>query len=369
MADKNMKEMPGMADMPSMRGMGDPTREGSNADHADKGQGMDTSAPPVQTPGKTPMRESMINMPMATPKRTWTVTGTEDWAMLRGFGQASGMVGMMNSMMVGGSPMQNMKMGKMDMKMAEMPASSPEEARTASDGMAAPAEAAASTASITFATTPNPPVVGDNTLDVTVTDAAGKPITGLKLATTVAMVSMDMGTAHPPVTETGGGHYAATVNFSMAGLWRVVVQGDGGKLKGNFDFQAGGKASPSQPADAHPQGSQNQAPHPVPDQTPGGPMTVAASLSPNPPKVGGSNTLTVTVTDVAGKPVPGAKVKSSVAMTTMDMGTTHPAFKDIGGGKYEGKVGFSMAGPWRVSVKVTAPGQKPQSKTFDFTAK
>lgn len=354
MADKDMKGMAGMSGMPGMGGTGDPTREDNNADKTDRGRGMDTPAPPEQTPGKTTMRESMINMPIATPKRIWTVTGTEDWAMLRGFGQATGMVNMMNSMMVGGSPMQKMKMGKMDMKMAEMPAPTPEEARTASDDtMASTKDASAMT--VTAAATANPPVVGDNTLDVTVTDASGKPITGLKLAATVAMVSMDMGTAHPAVTEIGGGKYRTTVSFSMAGPWRVTVAGDGGKVKQSFDFAAG--STPTQSAPAQP------APAPT-----AGPAAIAAVLV-SPASVGSANTLRVTVTDPDGKPITGAKISSSVAMTSMDMGTTHPAFKEMGGGKYEGKVGFSMAGPWRVTVKVTFPGQKPQSKAFDFSAK
>ncbi len=365
-----MKDMPGMKNMPGMGGMagmggtGDPTRESSNADHADRGRGMDTPAPPVQEAGKTIMHESMTNMPIAKPKRVWTVTGTEDWAMLRGFGQATGMVTMMNSMMVGGSPMQNMKMGKMDVKMAEMPAPTPEQARMASEeqssdkAQAAPA-AGVSAVKVSVATAGSP-VVGDNTLDMTVTDASGKPVTGLKLAATVAMVTMDMGTAHPQVAEVGGGKYRATANFSMAGPWRVTLAGDGGKLKQSFDFQAGGTASQqTQPADTQPASAATAV----------GPAAIAAALTPNPPQVGSPNTLTVTVTDAAGKPVAGAKVTSSVAMTTMDMGTTHPAFKDMGGGKYEGKVGFSMAGPWRVSVKVMPPGQKPQAKAFDFTAK
>lgn len=355
MADKNMKGMAGMSGMPGMGGTGDPTREDNNADKTDRGRGMDTPAPPEQTPGKTTMRESMINMPIATPKRIWTVTGTEDWAMLRGFGQATGMVNMMNGMMVGGSPMRNMKMGKMDMKMAEMPAPTPEEARTQE---AQTDVTAASTGKVTAALTPDTPVVGDNTLDVTVTDASGKPVTGLKLAATVAMVSMDMGTAHPAVTELGGGKYRTMANFSMAGPWRVTVAGDGGKIKQSFDFAAGSTPTQAAPAQSAP----------VQSAPATGPATIAAALA-SPASVGSANTLRVTVTHPDGKPVTGAKISSSVAMTSMDMGTTHPAFKEMGGGKYEGKVGFSMAGPWRVTVKVTAPGEKPQTKAFDFTAK
>ena len=341
MADDSMKNTPGMKDMAG-------TKDTAGI------KGMDTPAPPVQAAGKTVMRESMTNMPMATPKRVWTVTGTEDWAMLRGFGSASGMVSMMNSMMVGGSPMQHMKMGKMDVARAELPAPTPEQARQAS--AAVPADTPVPTAgayTVTAAVAHGGAVVGDNPLAITVTDASGKPVMGLKLAATVAMVTMDMGTAHPVVTEIGGGRYVATVNFSMAGPWRLVISGDGGKVKSSTDFQAGGPAAP--PA------SLTGAAAP-------GALTLSAALSP-PPQVGSPNTLTVTVRDAAGKPVAGAKVTSSVAMTTMDMGTTHPAFSDIGGGSYESKVGFSMAGPWRVVVHVAPPGGSPQTQAFDFTAK
>lgn len=54
------------------------------------------------------------------------------------------------------------------------------------------------------------------------------------------------------------------------------------------------------------------------------------------------------------------------AMTSMDMGTTFPVFRDIGGGKYQGSAEFAMAGPWRVSVSVTAPGEKPVTKDLDY---
>ena len=83
----------------------------------------------------------------------------------------------------------------------------------------------------------------------------------------------------------------------------------------------------------------------------------------------GDNPLTITVTDAEGKPVTGATLSASVAMTSMDMGTTHPAVTEKGAGQYASTVNFSMAGPWQVKVKVTVSGQKPQTKAFDFDAK
>ena len=80
--------------------------------------------------------------------------------------------------------------------------------------------------------TPNPPVVGDNKLDVIVIDAKGKPVTGLKLTSTVGMTNMDMGTARPTAVEGPDGHYSLPVKFSMKGPWRVTLTSDipkGGK--------------------------------------------------------------------------------------------------------------------------------------------
>lgn len=80
----------------------------------------------------------------------------------------------------------------------------------------------------------------------------------------------------------------------------------------------------------------------------------------------GDNDFTVTVTKSDKTPVAGAKVTLSVAMTSMDMGTAHPAAHDEGDGRYTAKVNFSMAGPWRVTAKVEVPGQKTVTKKFDY---
>lgn len=86
------------------------------------------------------------------------------------------------------------------------------------------------------------------------------------------------------------------------------------------------------------------------------------------PAKSGDNTLDITVTNAAGKPLTAAKITAQVAMTSMDMGTTSPLVKELGKGHYNTTVNFSMSGPWRVTVKVAAPDQKPQTKAFDFTA-
>ncbi len=82
-------------------------------------------------------------------------------------------------------------------------------------------------------------------------------------------------------------------------------------------------------------------------------LGIAAAISPNPPRVGAANRMVVTLTDSTGKPVTGAKVTSEVGMTSMNMGTGRPLFRDLGDGRYQGSPRFSMPGPWRVRLTVT----------------
>ncbi len=345
---------------------------------------------------------------------------------------------------------------------------------------------------------PAAPVTGDNTLDVVATDSSGAPVLGLKFTSTVLMTSMNMGTAHPPVKETGKGHYKVTVGFLMDGPWRVTLKA--GSLTKSFDFVAGSKQPWKMPAETkasviskQPESPTKPTEPPVPvkpdekkpdqkkpdeqkpevkppetpvppakktdepavkpeaskagDHTDHGAMKMPQLLSSgsttvsgdedwstatgfgrNEAMVGmmiqmmvggsgmegmkmaamkmdfgdanfmpgeaggmpamdmdgtkavkataklsgspktGENRLEITVVDAKGKPVEKAKITLSVAMTSMDMGTTHPSIKELGKGKYSASVGFSMVGPWRVTAKVEAGG-KSATFTFDFNAK
>jgi hypothetical protein len=280
-----------------------------------------------------------------SPKRVVTVTGNEDWEALRGFGKDSDMVAMRTLMMVGGSGMEHMKMGPMKKGGMQMAASG---AMNQPQGLP-----------LAVTVTPNPPVVGDNTLDIAVTDASGKPVTGLKLTAAVAMTSMDMGTVHPKIVEGQGGHYTAVVNFSMKGPWRVSLSGSApgsdktGAVRTALDFNVGSTEKWGQPA---------------------GPK-MSLNTPPDALKVG-KNTLQFTILDAAGKPLTGAKVTTAVAMTNMDMGTAHPQAREGKGGRYTTGVEFSMAGPWRVTLTVTPPNRVPPggrvmplTRSFDFHVK
>ncbi len=113
--------------------------------------------------------------------------------------------------------------------------------------------------------------------------------------------------------------------------------------------------------------TRTMAAKPAAKPAPGTGLHLAAQLATDPPKAGAGTGLTVTVTDPQGQPIPGAAVTASVAMTSMDMGTTHAALTDSGAGRYTGPVQFSMAGPWRVTVSVTPPGGGPPTvQAFDY---
>ena len=405
------------------------------------------------------------------------------------------------------------------------------------DGMKMPRKPTAMPLSVTATVSPAAPQAGDNTLALTITGPDGKPAMGLKLTTSVAMTSMDMGTTHPSITETGGGHYTAKIAFSMNGPWRVVVRSGASKVA-VLNFEAGAQTpwksppvkaavTPPAKADAPPvspmpgmdmstqaaktaaapltasapppeaakpvaqppgdtgassmgsMGSMDMKTATVPElqekgtytatgdedwakQTgfghnagmvammnqmmvggsgmegmkmpamrmkfdeqnyskpeaddadtsmpgmkmdakktdavptsakpavPAGDMKAmpgmnmdatkpgAALAASSPVKItattasapkAGDNPLTISITDGQGKPVTGAIITTSVAMTSMDMGTTHPTVTEKDGGQYAVTANFSMAGPWRVKVKATTPGRKPQTIAFEFNAK
>ncbi len=101
-------------------------------------------------------------------------------------------------------------------------------------------------------------------------------------------------------------------------------------------------------------------------------LKITFSNSPKSPIVG-KNTLTVKVTDQAGKPVTDAKVAfvtSMPAMPGMPGGMSlEEEAKHTGNGEYEALAQIAMAGPWKAVVTVSRPGQPPTSATFSLTVR
>jgi hypothetical protein len=101
---------------------------------------------------------------------------------------------------------------------------------------------AAPTMPLTFTVTitPDPPILGSNSLKVILTGANGVPVTGATLSATTFMPAMGHGSPTPTCAEVGAGEYKVTgVKFTMYGDWQVTLDAStGGGLSGNqvFDY-------------------------------------------------------------------------------------------------------------------------------------
>jgi hypothetical protein len=72
----------------------------------------------------------------------------------------------------------------------------------------------------------NPPVTGNNNMEIAVKDAAGKAVTDAKVVVEYSMAPMPGMPAANYKTEAAlkGDKYKATMNLSMAGPWSVAVK-------------------------------------------------------------------------------------------------------------------------------------------------
>ncbi len=72
----------------------------------------------------------------------------------------------------------------------------------------------------------NPPVVGNNNMEIEIKDAAGKYVTDAKVAVEYSMPAMPGMPAmnYKTDTELKGDEYKAKINLSMSGSWNVAVK-------------------------------------------------------------------------------------------------------------------------------------------------
>lgn len=87
----------------------------------------------------------------------------------------------------------------------------------------------------------NPPVTGDNSVVITIKDAAGKIVKDAKVALDYEMPAMPgmPAMAYKSQPELKGDSYVGTINFSMGGSWTVKIKitrsGKTDSLKFNVD--------------------------------------------------------------------------------------------------------------------------------------
>jgi hypothetical protein len=91
-------------------------------------------------------------------------------------------------------------------------------------------------------------------------------------------------------------------------------------------------------------------------------LTVSTSFDPKPPHQG-SETITVTVKDMMGKPVKGAKVKIATNMPMMSMAGPKLTAQDNGDGTYSAQTNLNYATTWTFAVTAAAQGKTGKATT------
>lgn len=82
---------------------------------------------------------------------------------------------------------------------------------------------AAPAAQVDVAIDPSPPTVGDAALSVTLTDAAGAPLSGATVKVEGNMNHAGMKPSFATLTEADPGTYTGTLRFTMAGDWFLLI--------------------------------------------------------------------------------------------------------------------------------------------------
>ena len=97
---------------------------------------------------------------------------------------------------------------------------------------------------VTHEISPQPPRAGPLTITLRVTDASGKPATGVRIKLEGNMSHAGMTPVFAEANETEPGRYSSTLELSMAGDWHFVVHmtlPDGRELKHQFEIKGVGQ--------------------------------------------------------------------------------------------------------------------------------
>jgi nitrogen fixation protein FixH len=91
---------------------------------------------------------------------------------------------------------------------------------------------------VVLTTDPPAPVSGQDTaFRVTLTDAAGKPVSGAKVEADLKMQTMDMGKNVVSLADKGDGTYEGKGQFTMAGPWNIIIVVTKAGTTGQQQFQ------------------------------------------------------------------------------------------------------------------------------------
>jgi nitrogen fixation protein FixH len=160
---------------------------------------------------------------------------------------------MMGAVGMGGIKMEQAQMGKMDMGTMDMKmdkAMTGSEMATANKAQAGAINKKAGDLTLAISTDPSPARMGENRIQVTVTDKAGKPVSVTKALLTFTMPMPGMIPATVPMTQGKQGTYEATVNLGMAGQWDLTItihRSGQPDIKETFSVTAGGSGMSGMP--------------------------------------------------------------------------------------------------------------------------
>jgi hypothetical protein len=93
-------------------------------------------------------------------------------------------------------------------------------------------------------------------------------------------------------------------------------------------------------------------------------LVMRHEVSPQPPRVGPA-TITVSLSDAAGKPITGASVNLEGNMSHPGMVPVFGAAREIEAGRYQAFIEFTMGGDWIVLVKGALPDGRKLEREFE----
>jgi hypothetical protein len=91
---------------------------------------------------------------------------------------------------------------------------------------------------------------------------------------------------------------------------------------------------------------------------------VTLTTTPSPPVVGVA-AVAVQLADSAGKPISGATLRLEGNMNHAGMTPSFADLKDVGAGRYEGSLDFTMGGDWFILVNAKLPDGKSVERRID----
>ena len=93
-------------------------------------------------------------------------------------------------------------------------------------------------------------------------------------------------------------------------------------------------------------------------------MALDLTITPAPPQIGPA-TVTLTLKDADGQPIPGAQIELEGDMNHAGMAPVLAQAQEIAPGRYEASLEFTMGGDWFILVRATLPDGRSLERKID----